>query len=190
MNYKYAYIDESGDTGKSKKSSTNFILAAILINNENTLPHIARKVFRSKIKHKDKVNMLHANANSETVHRSILKRLNNIDYTLLFTNNKDYLVSLDLMLCDLNKNGVIKVYLATRDGRNKVVSAINELGLKYNIEIIQSSPSREKGLQIADFVSWSIFRYLECDDDLYFSKIKKREILGITKPARDLRATL
>lgn len=190
MQYKYGYIDESGDTGKSKKSSLNFILTAVLVNNENTLPHIARKVFRSKIKHKDRVNMLHANKNSESVHRAIIKQLKDIDYKIVINNNKDYLESLEEILQELSKLGVEKVYLATRDGRKKIVDIIDNLGIKFGIEIVQASPTKEKGLQIADFISWSVFRYLECDDDLYLSKFKEKIISGITKPARDLRATL
>lgn len=44
---------------------------------------------------------------------------------------------------------------------------------KLDIEIDILSPSQEKSLQIADVISWSIFRKYEHGDDMYYNLIKQ-----------------
>jgi hypothetical protein len=51
----------------------------------------------------------------------------------------------------------------------------NKHSLKFNIQI--KLPSEEKSLQAVDFISWSIFRYFDRKDDMYYKIIKKKIIL-------------
>lgn len=47
---------------------------------------------------------------------------------------------------------------------------------KANIEVIIATPSKEKGLQVVDTLSWSIFRKQEHSDDIYYNIIKSKII--------------
>jgi hypothetical protein len=40
------------------------------------------------------------------------------------------------------------------------------------IEVLVKTPSEEKGLQVADFISWSAFRKYEHQDEIYYDTIK------------------
>jgi hypothetical protein len=75
-----------------------------------------------------------------------------------------------------------KVYIARRDQRKKKSLEIFDLASKYKIPIFITEPKNEKGVQIADFVSWAIFRKIEFGDDLYFSKLRNVEFLAKIKP--------
>src|SRR5574343_402356 len=68
----YCFIDESGDSGFTKKSSRYFILSAVVCDDPDTLRRIARKVFHSKIKKKHS-NMLHAYSESDTIKNKLTK---------------------------------------------------------------------------------------------------------------------
>lgn len=51
---------------------------------------------------------------------------------------------------------------------------VNNHKLQLSIEI--ASPSKEKSLQVVDFVSWSIFRKYEQNDKTYYNLIKSKVI--------------
>jgi hypothetical protein len=166
----YAYIDESGDTGRTKKSTKTFIVAAVIVLNEICLPRIARKIFKNK-KRNNSSNMLHAHKDTESTHKSILKELSKIKYSFTYTKEKNYLDSLEILFERLSKINVEKVYLAKRDSRKVTLNNIDNLAKKYNLEVVKTSPEVEKGIQITDFISWCVFRKEEFRDDLYFNKI-------------------
>lgn len=169
----YAYIDESGDNGRTKKSTKNFVVTAIVVDNENILSKIARKVFKRKIKNKSNSNMLHAHRDTESIHKALLKKLDNLDYFFTYTLDKNYIKSLEILFQKLYLHRVEKVYLAKKDSRKSVSMEIVSLAKKYKLSVVITSPVVEKGLQIVDFISWVIFRKEEFLDDLYFNKIVK-----------------
>ncbi len=172
-----AYIDESGDTGLSKKSSKSFILTAIIVSDTISLERIARKVFRTKIKNKSKSNQLHANKDTEKVHKAIIKELDKIEYKVLVQNDKNYFKNIESLFLSLSKQGVEKIILAQRDRRKTTFAKINKISLDLSMDIDQTIPINSKGLQIADFVSWSVFRSLEYKDFSYLEKLKNIEYL-------------
>jgi hypothetical protein len=92
MKNKYIYIDESGDTGYTKKSTRYFILTGVIVN----------------------------------------------------------------------------VVLARMDTRNKYNKRIVDMFKFYGLNLILSTPTREKSLQIADFYSWCVFTNIEHGFDEYF----------------------
>jgi hypothetical protein len=47
---------------------------------------------------------------------------------------------------------------------------------KISVEVFIKSPNTEKGLQIVDMLSWSIFRKYQHDDDAYYNIIKSEII--------------
>lgn len=167
----YAYIDESGDLGKSNKSSKNFILTAIIVQNEDLLPRISRKIFTRKVIYKNKVNQLHANKDTNIVRKAMIKEINKIDYEIVYRNNKNYMIALQHICNLLKTKNVNIIYLAMRDSRKDTMTKIDNIGKNLGIKIIQSNPIKEKGLQVADFVSWSIYKYIEYGDDEYYRKL-------------------
>ena len=173
--YNYAYIDESGDTGKTKKSTKNFILCCVLVEDKKHLDRLARKVFKTKLKKKKDVNMLHAHRDTESVHKSILKNLKNINYRVVYIEDKDYLNGLFSLMQHISIYNVSEIFLAKRDSRKKTLEKIDTFSKKLNIKVIKTSPQNEKGLQIADFISWSIFRYEEFSDSIYFNSLENIE---------------
>lgn len=48
----------------------------------------------------------------------------------------------------------------------------NQMNGRLNIEVIIDTPAHEKCLQLADFASWSIFRYYEHNDEQYYNIIR------------------
>lgn len=98
--------------------------------------------------------------------------MENIDYETVSINNKDYFKNLEELFIILKSQKVTLTYLAVRDSRKSILKKITDLAKVYGITIKFSSPTKDKALQIADFVSWVIFRKLEYGDDLYFLKIK------------------
>ncbi len=170
-----AYSDESGDTGLSKKSSRNFVLAAIISRDENILTRMAKKIFKTKVLYKNKVNQLHANKDTDKVHKAIIKSIISEDLIVVFIRNKDYIKSIEELCIKLKKHKVSKLYLSTRDTRKNTIRRINEIGVKFSLEIILTTPTKEKGLQIADFVVWAIFKYVEFNDDQYYRQLRIEE---------------
>ncbi len=177
----YAYIDESGDTGQSRKSSKNFILTVIIVSDVRTLDRLSKKVFSKKVKYKDKVNQLHANKDTDSVHKYIIKNLDQISYDILYINGKDYFKSLESLLPEMKSMKVKSIFISNRFSNKSALQKINKIFYNSGLEIEQTSPTKVKGLQIADFVSWSIYKYLEHKDDTFFLKLKNiREVK--TKP--------
>ena len=168
----YAFIDESGDTGKSKKSSKNFVIVAIVVESNVKLERLAKKVYKTKVLNKHKFNQLHAAKDTEKVRDAIINNLNKIEYSVFYTNNKDYFKSLVKVLNKIKDFDVKEVHLASRNTKDFSKKKILETALDLDIKIIISSPPNDKGLQIADFISWSIFRSLEHKDGKYIKEIK------------------
>ena len=75
MDYRYACIDESGDTGYTSKSSRYFVVTAIFTNDVVKLRRIAKLIHRSKNgNHKN--NILHAHQESITTKQRFIRKLN------------------------------------------------------------------------------------------------------------------
>lgn len=172
----FAYIDESGDTGKSKKSSKSFITTSIVVEDELILPRLARNVFKKKVYYKDKVNQLHASKDTYKVHNAILKELEKLSYHSYFFDDKDYFRNLETHIKFLSSIGVVKIFIAIRNGNKTYIKKINDLGIIYSIQIVQTTVTANKGLQIVDFISWAIFKKLEFGDEIYFSKINSEKL--------------
>ena len=84
----YAFIDESGDTGKSKRSSHNFIITAIVVDNITQIERLAKKVYKTKVLDKHKSNQLHATKNTEKVRDAIINNLNKLEYAVFTLTTK------------------------------------------------------------------------------------------------------
>lgn len=175
----FVYIDESGDTGYTKKSSRYFIVTAIYTNNVQHLRKIVVATHRYK-KDKKKSNQLHANSETKRVKDKFAKELNKkkvfcmvgvVDKQMIRVDDL-YLYLLEKIAAHYSTTGNHNFILAKRDMRKNYNEKIINIFKVYDFQAQILNSYQEKVLQIADFYSWSMFTYLEYGNDEYFLKFK------------------
>ncbi len=200
----YIFMDESGCLGfdfSKPKTSQNFIITFLLVNNANILDKIVAKTFRSipSKKRRSHAGTLHCN------------KEDNKTRTKLFSLLKDKDIS--VMVISLNKNRVysklqdektilynyVTNILLDRVARKKLLPISDKITLiasrretnrflnenfkhyletqnsktrKILLNVIIKPASAEKGLQVVDFLSWAVFRKYEHQDDYFYNMIK------------------
>lgn len=179
MENKYIYIDESGDTGYTKKSTRYFILTAVMVEDSLVLERIVKKIHKTKLD-KDKAGILHAYKESVFTKKRFVNKL--LDFNIrcfvfvLDKNNKcvddTYLYSLKYILKYCIKNDIKNIIIARKDIRKSYNQNIINLFKQNNIRINFSIHEKNKALQVADFYSWVIFVYLEKGESVYFYKLR------------------
>lgn len=179
----YVFIDESGDTGYSKKSTRYFILTAVIVEDIFTLRRIAKNVHKYKID-KKKNNILHAYDETNRVKNKLTREINNIDIgCIVFVLDKrdkfivdPYMYLLKKIAVHFSESYNFYITLAKRDTRKSYNRNISRLFNSYSLNLVLSDPVSEKSLQIADFYSWVIFSYLENANSEYFLKLNSKII--------------
>lgn len=179
MENKYIYIDESGDTGYTKKSTRYFILISVMVDNPFVLRRIVKSVSKSK-PDKNKHNILHAYMETNRVRIKIINNINSVDIkSVVFFLDKRKIYQKDPYKYLLNNVaiyfsglGVNLINLARRETRNNYNQKLIEMFSFYNIKLVLSTHQNEKSLQIADFYSWTVFSYLEHGHSNYFQYLK------------------
>lgn len=177
--YKYVYIDESGDTGYTKKSSRYFIVTAICTDDVQKLRKIVVSIHRYK-RDKKRTNQLHANSETKRVKDKFVKELKkkNISCVVsiidkqMITVDDPYLHVLEEIAKYYRAIGNHSLILARRDMRKDYNGNIINMFKAYNIQAKIMNSYEEKVLQVADFYSWSVFAYLEYGNDEFFLKFK------------------
>jgi hypothetical protein len=177
----HIYIDESGDTGYTKKSTRYFILTAVIVDDPFVLRRIAKSVYRSKVD-KKKHNMLHSFRESDRVRLKLVHEIEGMEISCVaFVLDKKKIFEKDSYIYLLSK--LIEYFLtlnhksivlAKIDTRKSYNNKIKEMFSKKGLNLILSDPAQEKSLQIADFYSWAIFTHLEYSQSVYFELLKKR----------------
>ncbi|MEN9582051.1 MAG: hypothetical protein RL641_5 [Candidatus Parcubacteria bacterium] len=201
----FILMDESGDLGFSfeKGSSKFFIVTVIFADSKRRLEKIAKKThgtLRKKYKH---VGVLHAYAEMPVTRQRLLKAVGETDANILaiilnkkkvYTKLKDekavlYNYVTNILLDRLFTKKPVPLdhevhMIAAQRETNRFLNqnfkeylanqASNTHKTKIKVEI--ATPSQEKSLQVADFVSWAIFRKYEYGDDSYYNLIKERII--------------
>jgi Protein of unknown function (DUF3800) len=178
MENKYIYIDESGDTGYTKKSTRYFILTAVMTDDLFVLRRIAKNVHRGK-RDKKKANILHAYSEIDYVKNKLIKNLADTNIQCFVIKiKKNNKVILDIYLYTLKKMAeylkycnVTEIVIARKDTRKYYNKSIIDMFKGYGINILFSDMFSEKALQIADFYSWCIFTHLEHHNSNYFSRL-------------------
>ncbi len=179
MENKCIYIDESGDTGFTKKSTRHFILTAVITDNPFVLRRIVKKVFKSKFD-KNKHNILHAYMETNRVRTKMINNIKNVDIqSVVFVLDKrkiyqkdPYKYLLEIIAMYFSKLGVKQIILSRKETRNNYNQKIIEMFNFYNIKLILSTHRDEKSLQLADFYSWAIFSHLEHGHSDYFQYLE------------------
>lgn len=176
-----ACIDESGDTGYSKMSSKYFVLCAIITDNPDSLRRLARDIHRKKYK-KKKGNILHAYAESDELKNRLVRKLEELEHVSCvacvvkkqkFQNVDLYVYATKQLASYLQKQGVEVVVVAKRDTRKSYNEHVLNIYKDHGLNAIFSDPAKDKSLQIADFYSWSVYVYLERENQTFFNKIRR-----------------
>lgn len=201
----YILLDESGDLGfkLNKGSSKFFVITIVFTKSKRSLEKVVRGVHRGLRKKFKKVGDLHAYRETPITKTRVLKEANEKDCSILaiilnkskvytkFNDEKGVLYNyvVNILLDRLFRKRPIPpqepiVLIASRRETNKFLNQnfksylqqkiIDNHKLKLRIEI--SSPSKEKSLQVVDFISWAIFRKYETGEDTYYNLISSKII--------------
>lgn len=204
----YIFLDESGDLGFNfkKKGTSNFFVITFLFldGDKKSLEKIVKKThaeLNKKIKRR--IGVLHATNEKLITRQRLLKRLTEIDCSIMyiylnkkevFTRLQDekevlynYVVNILLNRIYIKKVIPIDKEIELIASRRETNRFLNDNFKNYlsqqvknnhnkGIKISIKTPSEEKGLQVVDFVSWAIFRKYEKSDENYYSIIKGKII--------------
>ncbi len=203
----YIFVDESGDLGfdnTKHKSSKNFIITFIFTNDKKTLDKIVKKTFAKlhKAEIKKHHGVLHAYKESNKTREIVLNLIKKSDdikimyimlnkqkvYTRLRNQTQILYNYVTNTLLDrlLSKNLIptdeIVYLIASQRETNKFYNnnfkkyLAQQNQIKIKVEI--AYPNKERGLQVADMVSWAIFRALEHKEHKYQDIIKSKIVEG------------
>ncbi len=205
----YIFIDESGDLGfnfKRKGTSRFFIVTAVKVSDTGRKPleKIVRTIFSRTRSKYNRTGIIHATEERSSVRKKLLGKLNMVDCEIIcaiadkYTIRKESAKSIDVYflltktilekISELSKGSEYSItYILSRreTSRNK-----NDL-LRYRLQTLAPSairtirieikrPSEEKGLQVADFVSWAIFSMLNGNNSYYV--IIQNKIICMIRP--------
>jgi hypothetical protein len=184
MEKKNIYIDESGDTGYTKKSTRYFILTAVVVGDPFVLMRVVKNIYKFKLS-KKRTSILHTYNEDNVVKNKLAKEMREKDLKcIVFILDKNKIFVKDPYRYLLNKIiiyfstlKVTQITLAKRDTRKSYNKNIINLFHSSGMELQFSDPALEKSLQIADFYSWSVFSHLEYGYSVYFLKLKDQIIL-------------
>lgn len=172
-------IDESGDTGYSKKSSKYFVVCAVAVENLDVLRRLARDMHRQKY-HKQKGSTLHAYAESTVIKNKLTKKLDTVILTcsVCVIKKETLVVGTDVYLHATKKiaehfkgQDVEIIVVAKRDTRKSYNEKIRSIYDKNNLKVTFADPATDKSLQIADFYSWSTYVYFEKSISVFFKRL-------------------
>ncbi len=202
MYMKYIFLDESGDLGFSKASSSWFLFTIAIVSDPRSLERVVKKVWKSlRTKHKH-LGELHAYHADEGTRLRILRGLAGITDLKIMTiilnkkkvyadlqNQKNYLYNFtaNMLLDRLYAQHAqlvsqsVHLYVDKKDTKKSLqenfvqylqASVGNRAKSPLHIELHRSHEN--KSLQAIDFVSWAIFRKYERGDDTYYNLIKDK----------------
>lgn len=177
----YAYIDESGDSGYSKNSSKYHILVCVIFPEESSAPRIAKTIFKKFNLGKLKKNHLHATDENDKVRIKTLAEIKKYKFEVVYEKiaknevHKDYYEELFTNLMQkINSKNIFKCFVSMKDNRKNTLVKLNDIAKRNNIRIIFAKPEKEKGLQIADSISWFIYQHYEKNRSEYYELLLQK----------------
>lgn len=187
---------------QKKKTSKFFVITFLFVENKRSIEKIVRKTHSElQKKYRRKFSVLHAVKEKQIIRQRLLKRLSekNCSIMTIYLNKKKVYTKLQnekQVLYNYVTNILLdRIYtkkllpltndillFASRRETNKFLNQNfksylkNQIVNRYkvNIKVIIKSSHEEKSLQVADFVSWAIFRKYEYKDDSYYNLIKNK----------------
>lgn len=194
----YIFIDESGDLGTKNSSSKYFVMAGIKVNNYKTLDRLITKKRRLSKNNIGYVNEFKATNTPTHIKKSMLKKLNSIDYeSFAIIFNKIYRYKVDYrynnnflydeLSSQLAKQIIISdptfIFLDKNKNKQYEINRLNDKFLKnlnnykkYPVNIAHVNSFSYKGIQVADLISWSIFQSVEYGNTEFANLIKNKSI--------------
>ena len=196
MSYeRYVFLDESGCQGSKVGSSKYFIITLLVTSDKKSIENRLKK-YKLKLMKKKKyknLNEIKANNSDDAIRFEVLDIIveNNVEiYTIILNKEKlsydlndkktkvyNYLTNLIVAECNLSGKSVhfiidkrVKKKIIREDFNDYITK--NHSDVKFNISHYDSCNSN--GLQLVDFISWSIFRYYEFGDDRFFNHINSK----------------
>lgn len=200
----YIFMDESGCLGfdfSKSKTSQNFIITFLLVNNANILDKIVAKTFRAipSKKRRSHAGTLHCNKEDNKTRTKLFSLLKDRDISVMVISlNKNRVYSklqdektilynyvTNILLDRVARRKLLPIndkitLIASRRETNRFLNenfkryleTQNSKTRKILLDVIIKPASAEKGLQIVDFLSWAIFRKYEHQDDYFYNMIK------------------
>lgn len=185
------------------KTSHHFVITFLLVNNDRILEKIVSKTFRSipANKRKNHIGILHCNKEDNKTREKMFSLLKDKQiYVMAISLNKHrvysrlqeeksvlYNYAANILLDRIFRKNLISstgkiTLIASRRETNRFLNENFKQYLetqvlernKINLEVQILPPTRHKGLQVVDFVSWAIFRKYEYGDEYYYNMFKDR----------------
>ncbi|HMO79133.1 MAG TPA: DUF3800 domain-containing protein [Candidatus Paceibacterota bacterium] len=187
-----------------RKTSKFFIVTFLFTKNKNELEKMVKKTFKSfsKKDFNNHSGVLHSNKESPKTRNRILNLFREkgtcdiitiyLNKNRVYTKLKDEKHILYNYVTNILLDRVFTKKLIPLDKKIKIIASRRETNKflnenfssyiknqtknnhKFDIEIEIKSPALEKGLQVADFISWAIFRKYEHGDSSYYNLIKSK----------------
>jgi hypothetical protein len=186
----------------SKKKTTKFfIVTFVFTNNKRPVEKIIRNIFRNftPVQRKRRKRIIHCTKEDRVVRQIIFNQIQNVDIKLIsiilnkqkvytrLKNEKHVLYNYvtNILLDRIFSKGIIPGgktinLIASKRETNKFFnqnfkSYLEQQANKIHnvrLEIDIKTPHEEKGLQVADCISWAIFRKYEFKDRTYYDFIR------------------
>ena len=190
------YMDESGNLGRSEKSSKYFLIALLATRNHKAIDNCIKRIRQRKLKKKFKdVPELKFNNSDEIIRKAVLKCISNREadiYYILLDKRKifresakaEFYTYLTGFLIHRILEEIEDIELIVdkslgkekRDEFNAYVrdKILDKLKSKIKITVEHKDSKEDKCIQAADFVSGAIFSKYEFDSDIYYNIIQNK----------------
>lgn len=188
---------------RKKKTSRFFIVVFLFVKNKGPVEKIIKKIFKSFTKKEKRFHqgILHCFKEMPKTRIKILNLLKEKDVSVIaiylnkkkvYTRLKDekhvlYNYVTNILLDRVYNKKLIPInepinLIASRRETNKFLNENfknylkNQINKNHSLRIVVEikSPNEEKSLQVADFVSWAIYRKFEFNDESYRNLIKEK----------------
>ena len=173
-----AYVDESGDTGNTSKSSKLFSLTAVMVKDGERLEKDVKNYLAKLIRvNKKRPAYFHAHKEDKRILKSLIdiSVKNEIDILCHMYNEKTenmYKKSLVKLLIELETLQAETVFVASYISKVSFVKEIKNLFPNMNIKFV---PARNnKGLQVADCYSYIIYNGVQGRLNELYTLIKNK----------------
>ncbi|MCH8520137.1 MAG: DUF3800 domain-containing protein [Nanoarchaeota archaeon] len=206
MSFRYMFIDESGNLGFSKESGRYFIISALIFKDLKQADRFIKNMRRNKFKKELKTaTELKANNSSDKLRHYILQKINELDFVQIFhiildkeevksqflRNDKHKLynfVAGKLAKNILINNIDIEIIIDKSKGKQFLINdfdryfkqKLSEKSSNYTCKISHSYSHNYSGLQLVDFLAWSVYRKYEYKDSTFNNNIEiEQEIFSV-----------
>jgi hypothetical protein len=188
---------------KKKGTSKHFLITFLFAKDKTALERVVKKTFRSMPKKQiwQHVGILHAYKEHPKTRLRMIKAFNDTDVSVLciYLNKKQVYTKLqdEKSVLYTNVTNILLSRLFTKklvptDGAVHLIASRRETNRFLNknfmdylkaqtktnhaldLKVDIKTPAEEKALQVADMISWAIFRKYEFNDDSYYELIKQK----------------